>query len=62
MTISSVRRAVRSASGSAAQTIISAHLPGWMEPVSPAIPASAALPSVALCSANAGVTPQYFTK
>ena len=33
-----------------------------MEPVSPSMPASRVLSSVAVWSAKAGVTPQYFTK
>ena len=57
MTMESVRRAERSASGSFAQTIRSAALPASMEPVSPSMPASRALSRVAVWSAKAGVTP-----
>ena len=40
----------------------SAAFPASTEPVTLSMPASRALSSVALCSAKAGVTPQYFTK
>ena len=62
MTMCRLRSAVRSASGSLSHTIRSAAFPASTEPVTSAMPASSAFSSVALYSAKAGVTPQYFTK
>lgn len=60
--VSILRRTRKSSSGLPLKTIISAHLPFSIEPVSSPTPASSALRFVAVYIAKALLTPTYFRK